>query len=256
MNTLATIDMNDMTTPPATRPTSRAGFIESALLKLFTRRARVVDIEEAGPAFRIVTLGGDALRNAAWTPGDKIQLQLGPWTRRTYTPMSWDAVYGLTRILVYLHGTGPGADWARSLRKGDECMMFGPRRSIVPDDERIILFGDETSLGLAAALRHGAARDDVHVVLEVGAAADVRPVIERLRLGDARIEVRQDGERHLAALQAHMTALLREHEGAEVVLSGRAGAIQHMGRALRQSGVGAARRQTKAYWAPGKTGMD
>jgi NADPH-dependent ferric siderophore reductase len=242
--------MSDTTTAP------RAGLIGSAFLKLFTRSARVVDIEEAGPAFRIVTLGGDALRNVAWTPGDKVQIQLGGWVRRTYTPMSWDAVYGLTRILVYLHGTGPGADWARTLRKGDECSFYGPRRSIVPDDERIVLFGDETSLGLAAALRNGVGRDDVHVVLEVGAPTAVRPVIERLRLGDARIEARQDGDRHLAALQAHMTALLREHETAEVVLSGKAGSIQHMSRALRQHGVGGARRQTKAYWAPGKTGLD
>ncbi|QGZ38805.1 siderophore-interacting protein [Pseudoduganella flava] len=241
-----------MTTPP---PPS-AGLIGSALLKLFTRAARVVDIEDAGPAFRIVTLGGPALRNAAWTPGDKIQVQLPGWVRRTYTPMHWDAVYGLARILVYLHGDGPGARWARSLRKGDTCSIYGPRRSIVPDGAPVILFGDETSLGLAAALRSDAAPGDVHVLLEVSRDADVRPVLERLRLGDAHIAVREAGERHLAALQEHLTALLRTHDSADVVLSGKAGSIQHLSRALRQHGIGAARRHTKAYWAPGKQGMD
>ena len=36
----------------------------------------------------------------------------------------------------------------------------------------------------------------------------------------------------------------------------RAGRIQHMSRLLRQHGATAGQRQSKAYWAPGKTGMD
>jgi ferric-chelate reductase (NADPH) len=239
--------MND--TPP------RVGLLESALLKLFTRRAKITGIEEAGPAFRIVTLGGDALRNAAWTPGDKIQVQLGGWTQRTYTPMDWDAHYGRTRILVYLHGEGPGTQWARALRKGDDCIVFGPRRSIAPEEGPLIVFGDETSLGLVAALRKDAP-EDVHALLEVSDDAAVRPVLERLGLGDAVIGIRHGDGAHLGALQEQMAVLLASHDGAEVILTGQAGSIQQMGRALRQHGVDGGRRHAKAYWAPGKRGMD
>jgi hypothetical protein len=87
---------------PAAQP--RAGLIESAIQTLFARSAVVVDVEPVGPAFRIVTLEGEALKNVAWTPGDKIQIQLGGWVQRTYTPMDWDAVGGRTRLLVYLNG--------------------------------------------------------------------------------------------------------------------------------------------------------
>ncbi|TWI66552.1 NADPH-dependent ferric siderophore reductase [Pseudoduganella lurida] len=239
--------MND--TPP------RAGLLESALLKLFTRRAKITGIEEAGPAFRLVTLGGDALRNAAWTPGDKIQVQLGGWTQRTYTPMDWDATYGRTRILVYLHGEGPGTQWARALRKGDDCIVSGPRRSIAPEDGPLVVFGDETSLGLVAALRKDA-QEEVHALLEVSDDTAVRPVCDRLGIGDAVIGVRRADGGHLAGLQSRMATLLEAHANAGIILTGQAGSIQQMGRALRQHGLHGGRRHAKAYWAPGKRGMD
>jgi ferric-chelate reductase (NADPH) len=96
----------DTTTSP-----QRAGRIELALQKIFTRSAQVLEVEDVGGSFRLVTLGGDALRDAAWTPGDKIQVMLGGWVQRTYTPIDWDGELGRMRLLVYLHGDAPGTQW-------------------------------------------------------------------------------------------------------------------------------------------------
>ena len=248
--------MNDPAIPPLK---NRAGLLESALLKLFTRSARVLEIEDVGDAFRIVTLGGEALRDADWTPGDKIQIQLGGWTQRTYTPMGWDAEGGRTRILVYLHAAGgPGAQWARALRKGDDCVVFGPRKSVrlARPQSAVIVFGDETSLGLAAALADQAAAPTVLGLFEVSRPGDTAPMIERLDMQGAALCARLDNDGHFAELEARMAALLRAHPEAEVVLTGRAGAIQHMGKLLKREDLAAGRRQSKAYWAPGKTGLD
>lgn len=244
--------MNDIVPPTMQR---RAGRLESALLKLFTREARAVQVEQLGPAFRLVTLGGPALRGVAWTPGDKLQIQLGGWVQRTYTPVDWDADLGRVRILAYLHGDGPGARWARTLRQGDACLLFGPRKSIrlAWPEEPAVVFGDETSLGLAAALSGQA---PPRMVFEVSALADTTPVIARLGLDRASLCARLDGGEHFNELDAHMAAALRAHPGAEIVLSGQAGSIQHMSRLLRQHGAQAGPRHSKAYWAPGKTGMD
>lgn len=76
--------MNDVT-PTTTK--KRSGLFESAMVKLFMRSAKVLDVEDIGDHFRLITLGGDPLRNVQWTPGDKIQLQFGGWVQRTYTPM-------------------------------------------------------------------------------------------------------------------------------------------------------------------------
>ena len=119
--------MNDLAMSATNK---RTGLLESAMHRLFMRHVHVLDIEDIGSAYRIVTLGGESLRDTSWTPGDKIQIQLGGWVQRTYTPMDWDAENGLTRILVYMHADAPGTRWARTLFEGDTCVIFGPRKSI------------------------------------------------------------------------------------------------------------------------------
>lgn len=244
----------DDSLPPATK--KRIGLLESAMFKLFTRPARVLDIEELGGAFRLVSLGGEALRGVAWHPGDKIQLQLGGWVQRTYTPIAWDAQAGRTRILVYLHGEGPAAQWARTLRTGDDCVLFGPRKSLdlAPPGGPVILFGDETSLGLAAAL--SAQARAVQIVLEVSRLADAMPAIDRLGIGHARVLARLDKDWHFASVTRELAALQRARPDAQIVLTGKGGSIQHVSQFLRRENIGQGRRQNKAYWAPGKAGMD
>lgn len=239
------------------------GMIEATLARLFMRSARVLEVENVGPAFCIVTLGGDALRDSSWTPGDKIQLQLGGWVQRTYTPMDWDARAGRTRILVYRHATGgPGQAWARSVRAGDECTVFGPRKSVrlAGPPSPVVLFGDETSLGLAVALRDQLAppalKLALDMVLEVTSLDETAPVIDRLRLHGARLSVRQPDDAHLDGLKSQLAAALQASPPADLVLTGKAATIQHLGRFLRESGRAVGRRQSKAYWATGKSGMD
>jgi NADPH-dependent ferric siderophore reductase len=236
-----------------THTTRRAGLFESAIQKLFTRSAQVLAVDQIGGGFRLVTLGGEALRDAGWTPGDKIQIQLGGWVQRTYTPIDWDAASGRARILVYLHGDAPGTQWARGLRAGDRCSVFGPRKSVRLEalSAGVILFGDETSLGLAAAL---ASQAPLHLLLET--STDAGAALSQLGLRDAQCCVRNASDAHLIELEGRLSALLQAHPAADIVLSGRASAIQHMSRLLRQHGVAATRRQSKAYWAAGKTGLD
>ena len=239
-------------------PVRRAGLFEATVQKLFTRSASVADTVDIGSAFRIITLAGDALRDAAWSPGDKIQLQLGGWVQRTYTPLDWDAESGRTRILAYRHGDGPGAQWARTARRGDACAVFGPRKSIqlASIQAPVIVFGDETSIGLAAALaRHGGA-PAVHPLLEVSSPARTQPVLTQLQLDGAHLSQRREDGAHFNELEAQLSALLMQDATAEIILTGRASSIQHMARFLKQTGVGAGRRQARAYWADGKKGLD
>ncbi|MET0534694.1 MAG: siderophore-interacting protein [Steroidobacter sp.] len=236
----------------------RAGLVESTLHRLFMRPVHVLDIQDIGKAYRILTLGGESLRDVTWTPGDKIQIQLGGWVQRTYTPMDWDAENGLTRILVYMHADAPGTRWARALSEGDTCVIFGPRKSIDRSQLRgpVIFFGDETSLGVATALFNHASSPAAQMLFEVSTIADAKPVVEQLRLNDAHLCARIENDRHFAELETYMSAFLQDHATADIVLTGKATSIQHITRLLRQRAIGAVRRQSKAYWAPGKTGLD
>jgi hypothetical protein len=83
-----------------------------------------------------------------------------------------------------------------------------------------------------------------------------KPVVEQLQLDDAHLCARRENDDHFAELETRLSALLQMHAAADIVLTGKATSIQHITRSLRQQGISADRRQSKAYWAPGKAGLD
>lgn len=242
------------TMPPAAALARRAGRVERALVRWLMRPAAVAAVESLSAGFRLIDLEGEALKGVAWILGQKIQVMLGGLlTARTYTPVSWDAALGRTRILAWSHGDGPGSAWASSLVEGDICQFFGPRRSIELEGEGpLVVFGDETSFGLALALAEtgGAA---AAMLFEVSSIAEAGPVLERLGLAASLVE-RVADDSHLATIERDLRDLAGE--GATFVLTGRAAAIQRLNRALKAAGVGSSRLRAKAYWAPGKAGLD
>jgi NADPH-dependent ferric siderophore reductase len=227
------------------------------LLRWQMRPARVAAIETLSSRFRLIELEGDALKDVAWAVGQKLQVAMGAGlSARTYTPMSWDAGRGRTRLLAFAHGDGPGSKWASGLREGDACQFFGPRRSLDLADlgTPVVLFGDETSFGLAAALRDNLQAGGALHMFEATEIAESRQVLDAVGLGEARLIARGIDDAHLAAVEAEMLRLAAS--GAQFVLTGKASSIQRVSRALKAAGVASSRIKAKAYWAPGKAGLD
>lgn len=248
-----------MTDAPGSRGASATspGRLGKAITRLFMKHADVSAIEDIAPRFRLVTLEGTALRGVTWSPGQKLQIAMGsPFVARTYTPIDWDPVAGRTRFLGFAHGDGPGSEWLLNLGLGDGCEVFGPRSSLDADRAAppLALFGDETSLGLAYALVTARLAKAIHCYFEVEDADSSRRVLERLGLDDATLVVKHDDARNLQplgeALDAFGTA------GASFVLTGQAGTIQRLRHRLKDQGVASTRIFSKAYWAPGKRGLD
>jgi len=221
------------------------------------RPARVAAVETLSPHFRLVDLEGDGLRDVAWAVGQKVQVAMGTGlTARTYTPMSWDTDRGVTPILAFSHGDGPGSRWASGLAVGDACQFFGPRRSLdlAGLETPVVLFGDETSFGLGAALRDSPLGAGAIYIFEASDLSESRAVLEAIGLGDATLIERVADDAHLAGAETELTRLAAG--GAHFILTGKASSIQQMNRTLKAAGVGSARVKAKAYWAPGKTGLD
>ncbi len=255
--------MNDSLLPVATEHASptekRPGVLKAVLQKFFRRQSRVDSIEELNAKFRLITLSGDALKNVTWTPGDKVQIQLGGWVQRTYTPIDWVSEEGRIRILVYLHADGPGALWARSLRVGDGCSLLGPRGSIdlTQLSRPAVFFGDETTFGLARALRSTAREaEGVEFLFELSTPVESLQVLKHLGLAKAQHCIRADGEAHLPELKTRMLGVLNSRHPAQFVLTGRSIAIQRLRQVLNQQGYDASQFLIRAYWAPGKKGLD
>ena len=237
-------------------PLAPPGPVTRTLLRWLMRPARVAAVETLSPHFRLADLEGEALRNVAWTAGQKVQVSMGSGLSARTTPMSWDADSGRTRMLTFAHGDGPGSRWASGLREGDTCQFFGPRRSLDLSglESPVVLFGDETSFGLAAAFRGCPQADGAIHVFEASDVAESRPVLEAIGLGQATLIERIADDAHLAAAEAEMLRLAAS--GAHFVLTGKASSIQRVSRALKAAGVVSSRVKTKAYWAQGKIGLD
>ncbi len=239
---------------PSAPSTGRLG---KALRSLLMKRATIVASEAVADRFRLVTLESAAFQGIAWMPGQKVQIAMGSgFATRTYTPIEWNRLTGRTCILGYAHGDGPGSAWLLGTRAGDECDVLGPRSSLDPCrlPGAIAIFGDETSIGLAHAVAQQQPDRSVACYLEVGEVESVRDVTKQLVLPDARIFARRGDYAQVDALAAELPALATS--GANFVLTGKAGTIQTLRRALRDLSVPASRVVAKAYWAPGKTGLD
>jgi len=233
------------------------GRLGRTLIRLLMKRATVTANETLADRFRLIALEGPGLMGILWTPGQKIQIAMGSaFVARTYTPIAWNADTGRTCILGYAHGTGPGSDWLRAAVPGTACDIFGPRVSI--DIGRpsgpLVVFGDETAIGLAYALAYSVGVSIVAGLFEVGDVEISRSVTSQLNLENCAFFAREVEDAHLPALERELSALASA--GAMFVLAGKAASIQRVRRSLKLLDVPSQRIRTKAYWAPGKAGLD
>lgn len=231
-------------------------FVQGAVGRLLFRNATILRADALGPRFRRLVLRGPELAGVTWTPGDKLQVFLPGVGTRTYTPTRWDGSAGETELIAFLHGQGPGARWASDVQVGDTVQVFGPRGSLVVGGSSVVV-GDETSLGLVCAQG-----PEPRAVLEVTSPSDVQAALDALELSGITLVERAADDAHGPALVDAVARALAEPSpagharAAELVSSGRAAAIQIVRRGLKARGIDLGRGRTKAYWAPGKTGLD
>jgi ferric-chelate reductase (NADPH) len=228
--------------------------LEETVGRLLFRELAIADVEPLAPRFRRLTLTGDSLRGAACAPGDKLQILISGAGTRTYSPFGHDRQRGAVQIVAYSHGDEPGARWAAAVAPGDRVRVFGPRGSLALDALRgpVVLFGDETSVGVTAAAASYPRR--VTAVLEASSARDSSTALRALGVA-AEVVERADGDRHLADVEARLRAALGREPGARLILTGRAQSIQALRGSLRNAPV-AGKPLVKAYWSIGKRGLD
>jgi NADPH-dependent ferric siderophore reductase len=243
-----------MTTDTTSRE-RRPRLLDRALYRMFMREVVVSAVEPLAPRFRLIELSSESLGDATGIAGQKLQVALGSaFTTRTYTPMELGG--GRIRVLAFAHGMGPASAWGSTARQGDICHIYGPRQSL--DLSRVsgtlLMIGDETSIGLSSAMAAHRRDIAIHHLFEVEVVGAASAVLNRMGIANAEIHRKRIDDGHLPTMEAQMAGFARED--AHFVLTGKASTIQRLRHALRRIGVPTARILTKAYWAPGKTGLD
>ncbi|HYQ00877.1 MAG TPA: siderophore-interacting protein [Polyangiaceae bacterium] len=232
--------------------------ISDSLKRLLFRELTVARVVGLSEHFMRVDFVAEGLRGVRCSPGDKVQIAFdgGP---RTYTPFAFDSVRGALSVLLYLHGDGPSARWAKGVREGARVFAFGPRSSLALAAEAapIALFGDETSFAVGRALLEArAGAGDCSFVFEVTHASEAQRVLDTLGLPNAWIVERQADESHLVDVQARLRAAVEQNAETRLVLSGKAASIQALRKGFKAESVAHAGQLVKAYWSPGKRGLD
>jgi NADPH-dependent ferric siderophore reductase len=249
---------NSLAPSDSKRAGYQAGLLERAITRLLMRPARVTGVTSLSENFRLIGFQGEALKNCTWSPGDKVQLKLdGGLITRTYTPVEWDWELGRTHFLAYCHGAGPGSEWARQVMVGDQRQFFGPRGSLelVSLASPTVLFGDETSFALAVALERNAEPSvERRFIFEVNDRRESAAVLGALGLEATIVVERRPDDAHLHQVSHAIRGFVQPTS--TFVLSGKASSIQHVSRTLKANGIETRRLRAKAYWAPGKVGLD
>ena len=225
------------------------------LAPLLLSSATVVDVTAPGPRFRRLRLALDGPPRTPFAPGDKVQVLL-PDAMRTYTPFAFDARVDerAFSLLLFAHGDTPASRFARSVVAGAPLRFMGPQASLPLSAHSgpAVLVGDETSLAVASALVTSRATGAGRVVLEVRDPDEVSGLLPGLGLDTCTTLVRRrDDDGHLDEV---VDAVVADVASARVFLVGRAPAIHRVQRGLRARHIDVTK--TRAYWTPGKRGLD
>jgi len=220
------------------------------------KEATVETIESPGPHYRLWRVSGPGLDETGFQAGDKTQVLLPSDDVRTYTPFNWRG--GSASFLAYLHNPPamaptPGPAWAQALKPGDGMRFLGPQRSLVLPPGPVVVVGDETSLGVALAYAQ-ARPGQVQVVLEAQDPAETEAVARQLGLSAVTVIARRSDQAHVPSMTEAILQGLKQVPGASIGLTGGTPLIQELRSQLKAQGQ--QRPITKAYWAPGKVGLD
>lgn len=235
--------------------------------------AEVIDVAELAPRLVRVCVAGDALRGLAWEPGQSTRVvfndltRLRHWTSlrdlreatRCYSIWDYDAPAGRLQLVVHLHGhDGPGTRWITTVRVGDPIMMFPIEGKVVlrPDPPYHLFVGDETAaVAFGAMLRAVDARAPVAGVLEA-ATADRHPDVPR-STDLLRVERDATAVSPSRVLVDAVTRLDLPSAPGAAYLAGEAKTVQAVRRHLiRDRGWSRSDIRAKAFWTPGRQGLD
>jgi ferric-chelate reductase (NADPH) len=232
----------------------------SMLEKTLMAPARIASVRILG-RFRLIELRGEGLKDKGWSPGDKLRVKLGDLDLRTYTPLMWDEKKGVTRLLAWLPGRGPGSEWAETAEAGESFYFKGPKESLKlskATEGPVIFFGDETAVGAAAALR-GLRRGDrtVRFVFELEDPDGAAAALSAMGLEDAVTVERETDGGHLKIVRRQIVEWA-EDWGSEgrIFLVGNQESVKELKSGLEKKLGDNAKIKVKVYWREGKKGLD
>ncbi|WP_116788875.1 siderophore-interacting protein [Flavobacterium psychrotrophum] len=203
---------------------------------------------------RKICFKGD-LKNFDFQPGYHIDFRVSDTDVRRYTPSYYDVKNGILEFIYYLHGDAPGTRFMTNLQPGDTININQPRghKYYDPSAEKYIIFGDETSLGLACSLLPLLKQNAHQFCFYFELDEENKDIPEKLGLQNVTVftkGVLLKGESLIQNLPAFQEA---DWEDAHFVLTGNVRSVQTLRKLAKIHAKGKV--HAHGYWLEGKKGL-
>ncbi len=219
-------------------------WLSNILVKYLIKKSVVLSNQKIGESFQLLTI--KLSEKKEWIPGQKIQIKVTDQELRSYTPTKWEKDQRTFETLIYNHGNGPGALWSASAKPSMPVQVVGPRNSldIREIDGSLFFFGDETTYGLAYALKE-AHSHKIGCFFEASKTLDAAKALEFLNLDQTNLFERDKDNSHL---QACLERIISAYRDETIILSGKKDSIDFLQNALLIQGVLPEKIVKKRYW--------
>lgn len=229
--------------------------------RLLFRTGTLTEKTMISPRMLQLQIIGDSLKDLPWKPGQHIRLSLSKSSMllRTYTVRRYDARQGSLDVWIMLHGQSPATAWVNTINPGEEISFLGPTGSfLLPEEEAssYLFVGEET-----AAVTIQTMLEALPATARVMGCLETRQPGEEIP-GSSPHQLpwiyRNGAPAHSSpVLLAAVRSLKLPSTPGIAYLAGEARTCQAIRHYLR-SELNWPRTaiHTKAYWTPGKKGLD
>ena len=227
---------------------------------------QVVDVSQTGPNFRRMIITGPGLDGFLYTKGQDLMFRVprrdGAVTNRRYTIRSFDRGRSQIIVDVSLHGAGPGTDWVRQAKVGDQIDAIGPRGKITPNLEADwhLFIADDTGVpGALAMIGSLPAAHTVRAIFEVDVPEDEqetdRPVMSEPEIRWVH-RLGRSGPGDLEVLRQAVAELELSAGVGHAYVAGESAVVRDIQALLIERGLQRGQISAKGYWRRGLPNAD
>jgi NADPH-dependent ferric siderophore reductase len=219
----------------------------------FMRKAKVTEVHYYHESFKKIAFQGEDLKKRDCRPGAQIEPRVSDTDFRHYNPSAYDVKKGTGEMLIYLHGKGPGSEWADKLVVGDTLTLMGPANKITLDTKhkRIVMLGDETAIGTFLFMQNGMNAGQV-----LDGAVETTTELQHIpKLTGLNLKAVERGKENGESLVGWLRDNLDKNRDALFYLLGNSDANKLLRNYLKEQHVPGGNIVTTKYWTEGKTGL-
>lgn len=188
-------------------------------------------------------------------PGFYIDFRVSDTDVRRYTPSYTDVPRGIMEVVFYLHGSAPGSLFMDNLKPGDTINLTQPRGHKYYDSSspKYVIFGDETSLGLACSFFDVMNKNGQHYHFLLELDEDNKQLPDILGLDNYTLFPKNSVFRNEELISKLPLLQTPTWNDATFILTGNAKSVQTFRKVLKD--VVSGKILTHGYWLEGKKGL-